>query len=279
MTSIQSSSVAMFSCFLSWETSPMRPWLPISPFIFGIQFSCPRNIILSFRWFLYHFFSKCETTHPGFLSVHVLRYQLSYQKNSWRRTSRILFRPQVRWGTLKMNTTVLDWRLPAMIIGTESTHHWNLLIELHSSSIAASGLSSPLVQWTLISIAQIFLFSPSNINGCKLTMQIHLKAGSTSSYLTYFTHWRWYHSIPAIIDTGKAHGAQPEDIYGCLYFFLSTQLRTFAARLRGFSSSFTVVPMDARKLPGLIRENEFAEFNIPWHMVANLWVKWWPQTF
>ncbi|KAM6494778.1 protein of unknown function (DUF4470) domain containing protein [Amanita muscaria] len=69
--------------------------------------------------------------------------------------------------------------------------------------------------------------------------------------------------IPAIIDAGKAHGAHPEDIYGCLYFFLSKQLRTFASRLRRFSSSFTILPMDARDLPQLIRKNEFSDFNIP----------------
>ncbi|KIL61611.1 hypothetical protein M378DRAFT_166732 [Amanita muscaria Koide BX008] len=69
--------------------------------------------------------------------------------------------------------------------------------------------------------------------------------------------------IPAVIDTGKAHGAHPEDIYGCLYFFLSKQLRTFASRLRRFSSSFTILPMDACDLPQLIRENVFSEFNIP----------------
>jgi hypothetical protein len=70
-------------------------------------------------------------------------------------------------------------------------------------------------------------------------------------------------SATSIVNTGKARGAHPEDIYGCLYFFLSEQLRAFAGRLRKFSSSFTILTLDARELPRRIRENEFSEFNIP----------------
>jgi hypothetical protein len=72
-----------------------------------------------------------------------------------------------------------------------------------------------------------------------------------------------YYSIPTIIDSGKAHGAQSEDIYGCLYFFLSKQLRTFANRLRTFSSSFTVLNCDARRLPELICDDALSELSIP----------------
>jgi len=71
------------------------------------------------------------------------------------------------------------------------------------------------------------------------------------------------HSIPTIVDTGKAHGARSEDIYGCLYFFLSTELRTFAKRLKTFSSSFTILNFDARLLPRIICDNSLPEVNIP----------------
>jgi hypothetical protein len=73
----------------------------------------------------------------------------------------------------------------------------------------------------------------------------------------------WNYSTPTIIDAGKAHGAHSEDIYGCLYFFLSNQLRTFANRLRTFSSSFTVLNCDARVLPRVILDDALSELNIP----------------
>ena len=59
------------------------------------------------------------------------------------------------------------------------------------------------------------------------------------------------------------HGAQPEDIYGCLYFFLSEQLRMFAQRLRNFKISFKMFPFEACQLSQDIRQNSFAELGIP----------------
>lgn len=35
-----------------------------------------------------------------------------------------------------------------------------------------------------------------------------------------------------MISTDEAHGAQYEDLYGCLYFYLSDQFRTFAKDFR-----------------------------------------------
>lgn len=43
-----------------------------------------------------------------------------------------------------------------------------------------------------------------------------------------------------IIKSGHAYGAQPGDIYGCLYFFLSDQLRTFAKRIRELDVTFHI---------------------------------------
>ncbi|KAJ8587573.1 hypothetical protein M405DRAFT_863636 [Rhizopogon salebrosus TDB-379] len=69
--------------------------------------------------------------------------------------------------------------------------------------------------------------------------------------------------ISQILKAGKAHGAQPEDIYGCLYFFLSDQLRTFARRLREFHISFRVVSIEASHLSCIIREGVLSSFGIP----------------
>ncbi|KAG2123462.1 hypothetical protein DEU56DRAFT_48468 [Suillus clintonianus] len=69
--------------------------------------------------------------------------------------------------------------------------------------------------------------------------------------------------VGQVLDAGTANGAQPEDIYGCLYFFLSHQLRTFARHLRKFRISFRVVTTDASNLSRLIREDDFSSFGIP----------------
>ncbi|OJA20467.1 hypothetical protein AZE42_04908 [Rhizopogon vesiculosus] len=69
--------------------------------------------------------------------------------------------------------------------------------------------------------------------------------------------------IGPILEAGRAHGAQPEDIYGCLYFFLSDQLRTFARRLREFRISFRVVTAEASHLSSIIRKDVLSPFGIP----------------
>ncbi|KAF8891944.1 hypothetical protein CPB84DRAFT_1368633 [Gymnopilus junonius] len=55
-------------------------------------------------------------------------------------------------------------------------------------------------------------------------------------------------NIEDVVAAGKAHGAQPADIYGCLYFYLSEQFRIFADRLRKFKISFKIYTVDARQL-------------------------------
>ncbi|KAF8626500.1 hypothetical protein AX17_006553 [Amanita inopinata Kibby_2008] len=70
--------------------------------------------------------------------------------------------------------------------------------------------------------------------------------------------------VNTVIRCGNAHGATSEDIYGCLYFFLADQLRTFARRLRQFRISFTVTGFEACALSKLIQKNELSEFlNLP----------------
>ena len=62
---------------------------------------------------------------------------------------------------------------------------------------------------------------------------------------------------------GKAHGANAEDIYGCLYFFLSKQLREVADRLQTTSTSFFVQMLDACDLGREIRDGSLAADGIP----------------
>ena len=96
-------------------------------------------------------------------------------------------------------------------------------------------------------------------------MQIPLKAGSKSidGFSFIFCLRCLLASLRVIVEVGKTHGAQSEDIYGCLYFFLSEQLRTFTHRLRNFKISFKVFPLEACQLSKSIRRNEFVEYGIP----------------
>ncbi|RXW14219.1 hypothetical protein EST38_g11634 [Candolleomyces aberdarensis] len=65
-----------------------------------------------------------------------------------------------------------------------------------------------------------------------------------------------------VIQSGKTHGAQVEDIYGCLYFFLSTHLRTLARRIRKFHISFKLFSVEACALSKHIEENVFTGMGI-----------------
>lgn len=66
-----------------------------------------------------------------------------------------------------------------------------------------------------------------------------------------------------VFSAGKAHGAQPEDVYGCLYFYLSDQLRAFARHLRQHRISFYVFNSEACALAQGIVQGKFANFGIP----------------
>jgi hypothetical protein len=63
-------------------------------------------------------------------------------------------------------------------------------------------------------------------------------------------------SIEDVVKAGKAHGAQSVDLYGCLYFYLSDQLRMFADRLSKFRISFCIFDRDARDLAKDLRAGE-----------------------
>jgi hypothetical protein len=62
---------------------------------------------------------------------------------------------------------------------------------------------------------------------------------------------------------GISHGATREDIYGCLYFYLSEQLRMFADRLSRFRMNFRVFSFEARDLSRRIQQGAFEQYGIP----------------
>ena len=66
-----------------------------------------------------------------------------------------------------------------------------------------------------------------------------------------------------VFTSGKAHGVQPEDVYGCLYFFLSDQLRAFARNIRQLRISFHVFNFEACALAQGIAQDKLAEYGIP----------------
>ncbi|PPQ79343.1 hypothetical protein CVT26_007458 [Gymnopilus dilepis] len=70
-------------------------------------------------------------------------------------------------------------------------------------------------------------------------------------------------NIRSVIEAGRTCGAQVEDIYGCLYFYLSAQLQQFTRRLRTFNLSFTMTSFDARAVPAGIHKGVFAKYNLP----------------
>ena len=94
-------------------------------------------------------------------------------------------------------------------------------------------------------------------------MRTHSKDGSKFIRLSRFIILLKYSSVTTIIQTGKTHGAHLEDIYGCLYFFLSEQLRMCAQRMRKIKMSFTLFASDARRLPNGIREGLLSGCGIP----------------
>lgn len=70
-------------------------------------------------------------------------------------------------------------------------------------------------------------------------------------------------SIETVVKVGKAHGALRPDIYGCLYFYLSEQLRTFAERLNRFRIKFSVFCKDASGLSSEIKSGALTSHGIP----------------
>ncbi|KAH6906688.1 hypothetical protein BKA70DRAFT_1428792 [Coprinopsis sp. MPI-PUGE-AT-0042] len=59
------------------------------------------------------------------------------------------------------------------------------------------------------------------------------------------------------------YGATSEDIYGCLYFFLTEQLRKFARRLVSFRMSLNIIVCDAKQVPKLLSTGELSAVGLP----------------
>ena len=62
---------------------------------------------------------------------------------------------------------------------------------------------------------------------------------------------------------GKRHGIPREDLYGCLYFYLSEQLEEFRSRVARFKISFKILDRDLLALPSTIRSGELERAGVP----------------
>lgn len=87
--------------------------------------------------------------------------------------------------------------------------------------------------------------------------------GVCSCLVWRYLYWRLCDSIEDVIATGKSHGASRADLYGCLYFYLSEQLRKFATRLRTFRVKILAFNVDARNLAKGIRSGILMSHGLP----------------
>lgn len=62
-------------------------------------------------------------------------------------------------------------------------------------------------------------------------------------------------NVSEVISFGKSQGLTSEDVFGCLYFYLSDQLRKFKERLATLKITFHLIDMDCRELASLIRSS------------------------
>lgn len=143
---------------------------------------------------------------------------------------------------------------------------------LHSWSIGGSGLSCHSARIMPISTRPTDFYSRPTATGCKTTIARPCIPGSepfphrvaispTQQQLTFLLC-----SIEDVVKSGKAHGATREDIYGCLYFHVSDQLRAFAARLARLNIAFKVFNRDSVALAGALARNALAPRGVPQSM-------------
>ena len=69
-------------------------------------------------------------------------------------------------------------------------------------------------------------------------------------------------SIEEAVSSGKSHGTTWEDLYGCLYFYISDQLHALAERLSLLNVSFKVLNQDAVELSRAIASNSLSHFGV-----------------
>lgn len=70
-------------------------------------------------------------------------------------------------------------------------------------------------------------------------------------------------SLKEVIAVGKEHGAQPDDIYGCFYFFVSSQLRKFSDRLKQWPIHFKFFETGASELAQRISSGSLVGKGLP----------------
>ncbi|KJA20456.1 hypothetical protein HYPSUDRAFT_43147 [Hypholoma sublateritium FD-334 SS-4] len=66
-----------------------------------------------------------------------------------------------------------------------------------------------------------------------------------------------------VVAAGKKHGTPAEDIYGCLYFYLTDQLRIFVRRLRTHRISIVLCDLDSTALSVAIRQGCLTRSGVP----------------
>lgn len=66
--------------------------------------------------------------------------------------------------------------------------------------------------------------------------------------------------IPDVQASGKRHGVNLHDIYGCLFFHVKDEFENFARRLRDFDITIHVTAFDARTISKIISLDEFKPF-------------------
>jgi hypothetical protein len=66
-----------------------------------------------------------------------------------------------------------------------------------------------------------------------------------------------------VISVGEAHAAQREDLYGCLYFYLLDQLRTFSECVKRFRITFYVLDSYHLAIAKDIRDGALEQLGFP----------------
>ena len=100
------------------------------------------------------------------------------------------------------------------------------------------------------------------VGGCRRILRILWRGGGESNATCRGLNEcaNSHLSIDDVLKSGKAHGAQPEDIFGCFYFHVSAELHTFVKRLKEWKIAFYVTLADAALLPSLLETGKLASW-------------------
>ncbi|GJE94086.1 DUF4470 domain-containing protein [Phanerochaete sordida] len=69
--------------------------------------------------------------------------------------------------------------------------------------------------------------------------------------------------IEEVVASGRAHGASREDLYGCLYYHVVSQLETFAERLERMDINIKITDKHALDLATSLRRGDFVSIGLP----------------